>query len=213
MKNKMKITIVVATIFSVLLLTSCTPLSSSKTSKSSDISASPSSQTEQEKKSSTSNSLQSVAKTTEPANTTAGVSNSTAQAADSTMNTQKTQKTNGLQLSPSIEQIKVKAVYLTGPSGGMTSKVDKIIALANTTELNTVVLDIKEDGSLNYESSLDVVKKYGAEIKYYNPEKLIKKFHDNGVYVIGRIVTFRDRTLAKKRADLGIKTPKGTLWL
>ncbi len=219
MKNKMKIAIVVVTIFSVLLLTSCTTSSTSKTSKTSDISSSPSSQTELAEKTSASSSLQSdgktteQAKTTESAKSTEGSSNSTAQVADSSVNTQNTQTTNGLQLSPSIEQIKVKAVYLTGPSGGLTSKVDKIIALAKTTELNTVVLDIKEDGSLNYESNLDIVKKYGAVTKYYNPEKLIKKFHDNGIYVIGRIVTFRDKTLAKKRADLGIKTPKGTLWL
>jgi hypothetical protein len=116
-------------------------------------------------------------------------------------------------MSPGIETIKVKAVYLTGPSGGLTTKVDNIINLAKKTELNTVVLDIKEDGSLNYESNVEMVKKYGQQTKYYDPAKLVKKFHDNGIYVIGRIVTFRDKVLAKKRADLAIKKPNGSLWL
>lgn len=209
--KKIKIAIVITTIFSILFVTSC----GNNASQSSGINASPSSQIKQEMETSVSNSSaeQSAKTNAESANTTTEASNSTAQSADTNIGSQKPQTANSLQLSPSIEQIKVKAVYLTGPSGGMSSKVDKIIALAKTTEINTVVLDIKEDGSINYESNLDLVKKYGAVNKYYNPESLIKKFHDNGIYVIGRIVTFRDKTLATKRADLGIKTPKGTLWL
>ncbi|MHB8061511.1 MAG: putative glycoside hydrolase, partial [Ruminiclostridium sp.] len=201
MKKKTKIAIVLTALLSILLLASCTVFSGSKidANNSSEISTSSSTQTAQQSDTSASNSEQSAATTTDASN--------------STVTPQKPQTTNGLQLSPSIEQVKVKAVYLTGPSAGLTTRVDKIIDIAKTTELNTVVVDIKEDGSLNYESSLEMVKKYGEQTKYYNPEKLIKKFHDNGVYVIGRIVTFRDKTLAKKRADLGIKTPKGTLWL
>jgi hypothetical protein len=218
MKNKTKINIVVTALVSISLLTSCTSFSDKKdANKSSEISASSSSQIAQQSDASASSSNQgtdqSATSSIEASNSTVEASNSTAEASNSTVTPQKPQTTNGLQLSPSIEQIKVKAVYLTGPSAGLTSRVDKIIALAKTTELNTVVVDIKEDGSVNYESSLDIVKKHGEQTKYYNPEKLIKKFHDNGVYVIGRIVTFRDKILAKNRADLGIKTPKGTLWL
>jgi hypothetical protein len=212
MKNQTKIAIVVTTLLSILLLTSCTPFSSGKeaANNSSEISTSSSSQTAQQSGASATDSNQS---TEETATTTTEATNTSAEASDSTVTSQKPQTTNGLQLSPSIEKAKVKAVYLTGPSAGLTSRVDKIIDISKTTELNTVVVDIKEDGSLNYQSSLEIVKKYGLQTKYYNPEKLIKKFHDNGIYVIGRIVTFRDKTLAKNRADLGIKTPKGTLWL
>jgi len=208
MKNKKKIIIVVSSILLVLLLTSGAILLNAKISanKASEISASSSSQEAQQSETTASNLSQGA----EPsATTTSETSNSTS----STDTTQKPQTTNGLQLSPSIENIKVRAVYLTGPSAGLTSRVDGIIDLAKKTELNTVVVDIKEDGCVNYASSLEMVKKYGEQIKYYNPEKLIKKFHDNGVYVIGRIVTFRDKTLAKNRADLGIKNSKGTLWL
>ena len=212
MKNKTKIIILVTALLSILLLSSCTAFlgSNKDASKSSEISTSTSSQTAQQTEtsaaSSNSGAEQSATTSVEPAN-------STTEAANSTVTTPNPQVTNGLQLSPSIKDIKVKAVYLTGPSGGSTSRVDNIIAIAKTTELNTVVLDIKEDGSLNYTSDIEMVKKYGEETKYYDPEKLIKKFHDNGIYVIGRIVAFRDKTLAKNRADLAIKNSKGTLWL
>jgi len=209
MKNKTKITIVVASILLVLLLTAGAIFLNSKigANKESEISASSTSQVVQQSESSALNSSQGAA------TTTSETSSSTATASNSTVITQEPQTTNGLQLSPSIKQIKVKAVYLTGNSAGLTSRVDNIIDIANKTELNTVVIDIKEDGALNYESSLDIVKKYGKQTKLYNPEKVLKKFHDNGIYVIGRIVTFRDKTLAKSRADLAIKTSRGTLWL
>jgi len=212
MNNKTKIIIAIASVLSILFLVACTNSYSGKkaTDNSSEISTSSSSQTAQQSDTSTSGS---ATTTSEATDSTVEPSNSTVEPSNSTVTPQKPQTTNGLQLSPSIEQIKVKAVYLTGPSAGLTSRVDKIINIAKTTELNTVVVDIKEDGSVNYESSLDIVKKFGEQTKYYNPEKLIKKFHENGIYVIGRIVTFRDKTLAKNRADLGIKNSRGTLWL
>ena len=207
MKKKTKISLVISVLLIVLMLTSCTALTGNNNDgKVSGISASSSGTAQQSQSSATQSSEQTAATSTQTANTTTEPSNTTAEE-------QKPQSSNGLQLSPSIENVKVKAVYLTGPSAGSSDRVDKIIDLAKKTELNSVVVDIKEDGSLNYESGLDVVKKFGKQIKYYDPEKLIKKFHENGVYVIGRIVTFKDPTLAKNRADLAIKNSKGSLWL
>lgn len=206
MKKRTKITLVVAFLLIVLMLTSCTALTGKKDDdKVSEISAS-SSETQQSQVTATKSSEPTVSANTQAAGTTVEPSNTTV--------AEKEQKPgNGLQLSPSIEKIEVKAVYLTGPSAGSAGRVDKIIDLAKKTELNAVVVDIKEDGSLNYESGLDIVKKFGKQTKYYNPANLIKKFHDNGVYVIGRIVTFKDPTLAKNRADLAIKNSRGSLWL
>jgi hypothetical protein len=203
MKNKTKLLFAAAAMCSMLFLGSC---STSLSNAGNTNNTGSSNQTAQQSAASNSNAGQSAATTKE-------ASDSTAQASDPTAAGQTQKAANSLQLSPSIEGIKVKAVYLTGPSAGLTSRVDKIIDLAKTTELNTVVVDIKEDGSLNYVSNVDAVKKYGMQTKYYNPQNLIKKFHDNGVYVIGRIVTFKDKVLAKNRADLAIKNSKGSLWL
>ncbi len=206
MKKKTKITSVLSLLMIVLMLTSCTAFNkNTENEKVSEISASSSNTAQQSQATASSTPVQSTASST--AQTTPSEPTKAAN------EEQKPQTTNGLQLSPSIEQIKVKAVYLTGPSAGSTDRVNRIIDLAKKTELNTVVVDIKEDGSLNYQSDLEVVKKYGKQTKYYNPENLIKKFHENGIYVIGRIVTFKDPTLAKNRADLAIKNSKGGLWM
>ncbi len=205
MKKNTKITSVISLLMIVLMLTSCTAFNkNTENEKASEISAS-SSTAQQSQETASNTPVQSTASSTAQSTPT--------EPTKAAEEEQKPQATNGLQLSPSIEQIKVKAVYLTGPSAGSTDRVDKIIELAKKTELNSVVVDIKEDGSLNYQSDLEVVKKYGKQTKYYNPENLVKKFHDNGIYVIGRIVTFKDPTLAKNRADLAIKNSKGGLWM
>ncbi|MCX8132127.1 MAG: putative glycoside hydrolase [Clostridia bacterium] len=111
-----------------------------------------------------------------------------------------------------IKTEKVKAVYYTGVFAGIEKRLDHIIEVIKSTELNAIVIDIKEAGKVNYESKIPEVKNNGLFTKFYNPEKVIKKLHDNNIYVIGRIVCFRDDGLASKRADLAIKTPKGTLW-
>lgn len=195
MKNKLKISFVISALLAALLLTSCTSQNPSNSTASTG-----SSDTAQQ-------SHTEATQTAQPTPTT------TTEPANSTTEETKPSTDNGLQLSPRIEEVKIKAVYLTGPSAGSTDRVDKIIDIAKKTELNAVVLDIKEDGSLNYETEIEMVKKYGKQIKYYNPEKIIKKFHDNGIYVIGRIVTFKDPVLAQNRADLAIKSSKGSLWL
>jgi len=111
-----------------------------------------------------------------------------------------------------FEDIKVKAIYLTGVSAGNNKVIDHVIDLANTTELNAVVIDIKEGGLVNYKSDVPEVKSNKLYTAYYDAQRVVKKLHDNNIYVIGRIVCFRDNGLATKRADLAIKRPNGTLW-
>lgn len=108
---------------------------------------------------------------------------------------------------------KVKALYLTGWTVGSTEKVDHYIELAKNTELNSYVIDIKDDdGFVGYESQLPEVKANGTWKKKYNVEKVLKAFRDNGIYTIGRLVAFKDPVYSIKRPDLAIKSVNGGLW-
>jgi len=111
------------------------------------------------------------------------------------------------------ERIKVKALYLTGWTAGSSQKLEHYIELANTTEINAYVVDIKDDdGYVGYESQVPVVRENNTWKKKYNPEKVLKEFHDNGIYVIGRLVVFKDPVYSVKRPDLAIKHVNGGLW-
>ncbi|NJD02588.1 MAG: GTP-binding protein [Ruminiclostridium sp.] len=109
-------------------------------------------------------------------------------------------------------KVKVKAIYLTGISAGSTKTLDKYIDIINKTELNTVVIDIKDNGVVNYPSAVPFVAENGLSVKYFDPEKVIKKLHDNNIYVIARLVCFRDEGLALKNTDLAVKRIDGTIW-
>jgi len=111
------------------------------------------------------------------------------------------------------ERIKVKALYLTGWTAGSSQKLEHYVELANTTEINAYVVDIKDDdGYVGYESQVPEVRENGTWKKKYDAEKVLKAFHDNGIYVIGRLVVFKDPVYSLKRPDLAVKHVNGGLW-
>ncbi len=110
-------------------------------------------------------------------------------------------------------KIKVKALYLTGWTVGNMSNVKHYIDVAKTTEINSYVIDIKDDdGYVGYESQIQAVREAKAWMPKYNIDKVIKEFHENNVHVIGRLVCFKDPLYSAKRADLAVKHSNGGLW-
>jgi len=110
----------------------------------------------------------------------------------------------------------IKAIYLTGWSAGNPAKIKYLIDLVKTTEINAVVIDIKDySGYVAYDSQVPEVKKYDAkEIRIPLINKLIKQLHDEGIYVIARITVFQDPQLSQARPDLTVKSKKtGGPWL
>src|SRR3989344_3074016 len=58
----------------------------------------------------------------------------------------------------------IKAIYATGWSAGSEKKTAYLIDLIKKTELNAIVIDIKDySGNLSYRTGLELPKKYGAE--------------------------------------------------
>ncbi|MDP3696614.1 MAG: putative glycoside hydrolase [Candidatus Taylorbacteria bacterium] len=101
----------------------------------------------------------------------------------------------------------IKAVYFTSTTGGNKKSIDHLIELANKSELNAVIIDIKDfSGYVAYNSGIPDVQKYKAE-KFYikDIDGLIKKLHDNNIYVIARITVFQDPVLARARPDWAVK--------
>lgn len=103
----------------------------------------------------------------------------------------------------------VKALYLTSWSGGSSSRIDYVINLAKTTEVNAVVIDVKDfSGELAYDTAVPEAALYGAEntIKVRNIEATIRRLHNEGIYVIARVTVFQDPVLAAARPDLAVKS-------
>jgi hypothetical protein len=100
----------------------------------------------------------------------------------------------------------IKAVYATSWSVSKKSYVDYLIELASSTEINAVVIDIKDfSGHVAYDTKLPEVEKYKAkQIRIKDISSLIKQLHEENIYVIARISVFQDPILANARPDLAV---------
>ncbi|MFA6105778.1 MAG: putative glycoside hydrolase [Patescibacteria group bacterium] len=112
------------------------------------------------------------------------------------------------------EKQTVKGVYLTAYSAGSSKKVGEIIDLINRTELNAVVIDIKDYSGLvlfNTKNAL-ATDLHLKDNRYPDLAKTVKRFHDNNIYVIARQTVFQDPVLAEKKPAWAIKKVGGGLW-
>lgn len=106
----------------------------------------------------------------------------------------------------------VKGIFSTGPTAG-TKRFDELIELVNRTELNSMVVDIKEDHGeivLSLDSDNEYIKE--ATVSYADASDIIQKLIDNDIYPIARIVVFKDSVLAEKRPDLSFVESDGSVW-
>lgn len=110
--------------------------------------------------------------------------------------------------------IKVKGLYLTAYSAGNPKKISEIIKLINETELNSIIIDIKDySGYIFYKSDLPFVKSIKAEdVRIKNLSEVLNNLKKNHIYTIARISVFQDPLLAEKKSDWALKTKTGALW-
>lgn len=110
------------------------------------------------------------------------------------------------------ESVKTKALFLSSWPLSNKSTVDHFVNLANTTEINSYVIDIKDDtGYVSYASDVPAVKENKTFQRRFNIDEVVKTFKDNDIYVIGRIVCFKDPLISKKKPELAVKNTSGGL--
>ncbi|WP_027108456.1 putative glycoside hydrolase [Lacticigenium naphthae] len=106
----------------------------------------------------------------------------------------------------------VKGVYVTGHSAG-GSRMETLVDLMNTTDLNAMVVDVKDDYgdfTMDLQSENELIQK--NTYNYADPEKLLATMEENQIYPIARIVVFKDSRLANAHPELSFTYPNGELW-
>ncbi|MBR4111311.1 MAG: GTP-binding protein [Clostridia bacterium] len=108
----------------------------------------------------------------------------------------------------------IKAIYLTGWSAGTKSKLESTITNIKENDFNAVVIDIKDEaGRLSYKSNVQTAIDIGASQNMIsNITNVINLLKENDIYVIGRIVTFKDPLFAKKVQDIAYKKADNSIW-
>lgn len=108
----------------------------------------------------------------------------------------------------------VKGIYVTGPMAGH-AKMENLIQLVRDSELNAMVIDIKNDeGIVTYQMEEPMVQELEADVRYIaDLPGLVQRLKAEDVYLIARIVAFKDPILASRRPDLCIQRKDGGVFV
>lgn len=92
-----------------------------------------------------------------------------------------------------------KSLYVPAYQAWMKGGIEKYRKLIKDNKLNSLVIDMKDDyGLLRYESKDPLVMKMAKTSQYaIDIDNFISEFKKDDVYLIARIVAFKDRNLAK----------------
>jgi len=108
-----------------------------------------------------------------------------------------------------------KALYLSFYGIGSSKLREEALNLADKTEINAVVIDVKGDrGGVAFRSASPLVGTVGAQklITIRDAKALLDRLHEKRIYAIARIVVFKDDPLATAHPDLAVKRGNGAIF-
>jgi len=109
----------------------------------------------------------------------------------------------------------VRGVYMNGWVFS-SSRFFDLLSLADTTEINAFVIDVKDaTGYITYRSSVSTAEEIGANglVRIRDPRSRLALLESHGIHPIARIVVARDPLLAKNKPDWAIRDSiTGGLW-
>jgi len=91
-----------------------------------------------------------------------------------------------------------------------------LVRLADTTEVNAFVIDVKDaTGELTYPSAVPTAIEIGANRapSVRDPRERLAALRERGIHAIARIVVARDPLLARGKHDWAIHDSRGGLWI
>ena len=106
----------------------------------------------------------------------------------------------------------VKGIYVTSNST-QGAKMDELVKFIKDSNLNTMVIDVKDDtGNITMKLNTGNKQVDKNALDIVDGKKLLKKLHDNNIYPIARIVTFKDTKLANEHPEWTFKNSDGSVW-
>ncbi len=120
--------------------------------------------------------------------------------------------TSILPLGPKTKHIPtpapLKSIYMSQCVVGTPSFRQELVDLVDTTELNAIIIDIKDfSGGIAFPTdnpllANNVSDKCGAQ----DMKEFVELLHEKGIYVIGRITVFQDPMYTKQHPELSVQS-------
>ncbi len=113
--------------------------------------------------------------------------------------------TAGKPANLALQRQDIKAVYANVSTITDPDRLGALIRLADETEINAIVLDVKQD-TIDYDTQVPFFRSVeGMVVPAYDPVAVIATLKQHGIYVIARMVVFKDPLVAESRPDLAVK--------
>jgi hypothetical protein len=108
---------------------------------------------------------------------------------------------------PGNPRREVRGIYVTLHSAASSNALARLMEVVDSTDINALVIDVKDDVGVTLHKSA-AAEKYNSKASANAPLKdlaaFAKRLRDRGVYLIARIVTFKDPLYAKNHPDRAI---------
>jgi hypothetical protein len=108
----------------------------------------------------------------------------------------------------------IRGIYVNAYAAGNSITRNRLLALTDSTEINTWVVDVKDEDGVRYPSALPLAVQatHVPSIPVHDLRALHDTLAAHGIHAIARIVVFKDPRLSRAHPDWSIRNPQGGLW-
>lgn len=108
----------------------------------------------------------------------------------------------------------IRGIYVNAYAAGNPVRLKRLLALTDSTEINTWVVDVKDEDGVRYPSDLPLAVEatHVKSIPIRDLRALSDTLRAHGIHAIARIVVFKDPRLSRARNEWSIRDPQGGLW-
>lgn len=107
----------------------------------------------------------------------------------------------------------LRGIHLTGWVAGSAKDRQEIISHMKAAGLNAIVIALKEYDGRVFVRGVPQAEKIGSYVNAIpDLPQCVRDFKRAGIYTVGRICLFKDDALARRRPDLAVHRPDGSLW-
>jgi hypothetical protein len=106
----------------------------------------------------------------------------------------------------------VRALYVNRWASQSRRRMAKLIATADSTEINALVIDMKDEFGLNYATKNPEFSKNAGGSSKANVVALLDTLKAHKIFPIARIVVFKDSVTARVHPEWTIRRTDGSVW-
>src|SRR5215208_514244 len=115
--------------------------------------------------------------------------------------------------APMAEAPAVRGLYVNRFAAQSSKRMRAMVGMADSTEVNALVIDWKDEFGLNFASQDPMLQKNAGKYGVIrDPKAMADTLRAHGIVAIARIVVFKDPVAAEMNPDMIIRTPAGTPW-